>query len=538
MPPYSYTNSPPNKPARTKLFLIFLGIILTAGFIIASQFSFIEVRVEGSDDKEVSYSLQKGANETKSASSNSGRFKKLVRNGTYRIEASSGDQSFIAAVSAPGFLRTTTASGSLAAEYSRTFIGDSPSQCLYSKDGGKLISWQCGEDLRDGSFHAEATPVSPGYKLPLTPATDQMKIQGIVNQAGQEFVFAKFIDEHGIFHGLYPLDSTQNKVDLSRFTLTPGLHEGKLYGVVPYKQGYLVYSHGGEEYLYYKNLTTAPEKVDIKQTSLKDISLYGIESTGESIVILNNKHFNSSFLGYSDLSSGSFVMTDALTEEEDEGVVDTINTPVDYSEVVIFNGAEKRYKLRYAASQAMNCGEQRLCVVGNNTLFIYQVGDTKLTEISRVEGVEQIEGSAEQITLVTKKGIALFDTKKLTGHYKYTFGDYSYCGMEGVSNQNTRLLLCVQKGNKPNVLLIERGQNNMIDKKIGELSAMQEIKSLSVYKNTVFISPNIKKTTFDRALESYRNDPNEVAEKNKAIQDKLSTLGIDTSTYRIVFTAK
>lgn len=532
MPPSNISQTKPNllKKHRVKIVITLVALCLL-WFI--SQYSFVQIDVTNTSG-ETSFKLTNDNREI-TGSTTTQTTKKLINKGSYQLTVNSGDRSYFQKVSTPGFFQTTKINAKLMGESARYFIGKSPGTCLYHQQDTSLISWQCGGTLQSAKLHVPQINKTSAYNDSLANDVEHINIQGVVQISGKSYVFTQIFDEHSSQHGLYPIDKN-GSIDQVNFREIGGLNPEKKYGITQYKQGVLVYGLDGSDFQYFNNLESPSEKINITQPNLKEISFYGVAVAGNSIIVLNNKHYNQEQQGQLFINPSTSVLSKKYLESSDEGTRNE-NTPINYSEVVVFeNNMEKKYKLDFPASQARICGESFLCVVGDEKLKIYKISGSELDLIEQIDNVKQIEGNNKEFYVVTSKGILNYDTSKLTGYYLYTFGDYTYCGFLKSYNSNYKPMVCVSKNGKSSLLEFSTGTNDNIDKKISGLNNQMEVQSSSVYKNNILIVPKINNMIFNRNLSSYTYDPQEVVNKKTKILDYLKSVGIDSSRYEINFT--
>ncbi len=518
-----------HKIYRHKILILLTSMCLIA-ILAASQYSFIQINTS-SGTNNINFTIQN--ENTQVAGTFRGNVRKLVKRGVYRVTTSGRDGSYFSVANARGFFQTTHVNSKHQQEEARQYIGDKPSQCLYSENGDNLISWQCGGSISSANFHVGPSNNSPGYSLPLAVDANEISLLGFVIDSGQLKAFVSHKDEHGTEFGLYPVNTSTHTVALNAFKKVEGLDPDKEYGISPYKNGYLVYGTLGDEFLYYQNLSTPPQQLNIQPTKLSGINFYGISTADDSITILNNQHYNPEYLGYSFLNPSTSVISNKYFEEEDEGSSPD-DSPLNFSEVVIYsNNNERRYRLDFAASQARLCGRNKLCVLSDETLYLYTINQNELEQTGTIPNVRQMEVYNRGILAVTDSGLLTINPETMTGYYRYSFRDYTFCGIRQINSDKT--LLCIEKNNRSSVLAISSGRSDGIDTHISRLMDSPEVRAVSIHKNNILVVPDVTRTVFNKSLASYAYDPKEIAEKKAIIESQIRNSGLDTKKYKVVY---
>jgi hypothetical protein len=88
-------------------------------------------------------------------------------------------------------------------------------------------------------------------------------------------------------------------------------------------------------------------------------------------------------------------------------------------------------------------------------------------------------------------------------------------------------------------LYVDRTQNNTdsIDKKIAGLNDLENVKSVSLYRNQLYISPGLGNPVYNRVTNSFGYDEALRKATNAKINSTIDELGIDRTKYVITNTA-
>ncbi len=539
MPPY--TNQQDIKQTlfekiKKHRFLL-IGVFMLLIMWMISWYSFLDIKIEISNGTRVEYEI-KSEDTSIYGYTTSKSIKKFVKRGSYQVLLKTDNTSSYNLVSAPGFLQTANIKTSLSQESGRNFVGGSPSTCIYSAPSNNtLISWQCGGLMKSANIHLPPSGHSPSYSKTLLNVSERIVVQGVFGISNQTYVFVKHVADDYVTHGIYPVNTTAGLINPNELRQINELNQENEYRITPFKEGYLIYSLDGSEYWYFKNFDLPGEKINIEKTNLDNIDLYSVSTLNNSIVILNNKHYNPEQPNQRLLNHSTAAVSGKYSENKDENVSSSSNSST-YSEVVVVDSNNKQYhyKINYPANQARLCNNSYLCILSDDkTLRIYKINDSRLKEVAHIKEVKQILNNNKNINIVTSRGVLVFDVEKLSGHYVYTFTDNDYCGIS--RSYDNKLLVCISSNGKSSILLLDNNiPNDNIDSKIFALQQIPEIESISIYKNDILIVPKITNMIYDRSLSSYAYDPKEIQEKKTVIHNKISSIGLDTSKYIVRLT--
>lgn len=493
-----------------------IGILLLMGILWLFNHSIILVSADNADSGELRVTLTNEAGEATTAKSSGTSIKKIVSKGTYEVSVQQGGSSYVTFVSTGGFLGEKQINADLASESSRKFVGSQPRSCM-DYIGDILLSSNCGEDFDLKQVHTRASQSTPTLVQRHVPkelygasegiAHTKIGIVAMVQQAYSE-------DEP---RGHYAAIIGQDLVDTGR-TRLQDLATEKTYSIKPFKEGFVAYDSDAQDIFYFKSLTAKPERIKATVTNEKDMRSYAVGVGNNTVVV-----------AYSEMPG------DEILESE----TDTLDDKP-YPSIVVVNkdGDTKQFEFDESYTQVLYCGSDRLCLLGNNRLHVYDVSGKEAELQFTVNNAETMEVTSKGPIVVTNKGVLLLSVDNQEGFYEYTFDTYSFCGL---SLSASGYVLCVDAGEgDTNALYID--QNNRtsdnIDKKVLGLMGTNIIDFVSPYSNFVHVVPNYGELVYDEARNINLYDPATVTKVNNDINNIVKKENIDTNVYTIINTGQ
>lgn len=478
-------------------------------FVIAFNWfrthGFVEIAVNSGAEASLNYTLVNKDNgvETKFISADK-TTKKLITNGQYELYVQTETSSYISSVVVKGFLATTNEKADLKSEDAREFVGYNPKPCTaYLAE--KLYSHDCKGNLNSVSVHVPASPNQPTYNLALTGqefipilGTAQTKL-GRVILAGAQFKSEEellFDYSVGILGDNF---SIQNRQFIDSLTFYED------YEITGFRDGFLIYSLDLSKAFYYSSLTAQPEKFDLprsKDSTLKPVSIRAQE---DALVLL-----------YSNVSVG-----DELAD---------IESPK--SEVIVLaSNVEQRYEFKEIIGSAALCNTL-LCATNGSDLTIYKLENKKLIATNKMIGVQSLLTIDNKLYFLNKIGLFTLNTKTMKGSFSYSLGNYTNCGIRDEA-QGYILCLIDSKQNKV-ALKVSVGvpTNQAVDKRISALQSNIGIVDASIYKNILFVTPDIDPNKSEYDTQQVKYTAKQLTHGREVLSKaiKESRLPIDTLT--------
>lgn len=499
--------------------IAFLGIWL---LVWVFTHGFIQVSVTLPKDSNITYELRDQSGKTvASATTKSQNFRRFVHTGNYQVLVRYNETSAVAVQPTKGLLRKTTVRPSLQPESMREYIGESPNFCMnYNKI---LFSYNCSE------YGGLTAHIPPDGDLPPTTNTESsdsvgLPVSGLITLNGTTKALMSFqVDAEegggGIRSGLYDINSslvTSNEINLKG----PRLHETPR--IMPYKDGFLLYTDDFKTVRYYKNVSANPEGVSLTSSSKtinqpREISVY--KST---VGLLYNN---------ADTAEHSDEGFNGTTDEQE------IQAPEEGNSLFVVNdnGNQKEYEFDRLYTSGTICGQNRLCLINSGDTDIYDISGKSAKLLFSRQKVDDIIALQDGSTVMIVDGMAVgFDESLSRGKILLNYNRDVFCGATQTSDG---FVICVIQNNENVAALhvaVKQRNIDSINKKMGDVLKNPSISQISVYKNSIYIAPNYGLTIFDPSVGGYVYEPEIVKETNENINQLFKKVDIDRSRYTVV----
>lgn len=477
-------------------------ILLSGGLFYAYySYGFIAVTSEAGIELEVK---RTGSKDALLVSQSSSRVKKLVRRGNYEVLAKQKDSNYFAITPVGGFMKTNGIEVRLEQEKSRVFVGDNPSPCVTLAT--VLVSISCSDKLSAMVVHKPATGKLPTYTERVNKNIEG-RFEGFVNVSEGSFVLARvsLASSATTPRGHY-IHSISNDGTFSKGTLLIGTDAEKTYTLLPHKGGFALHD-SFMNILVYESLSQAPKIITAGMPKNTKLNPYSISVEGQGVAV-----------AYRDPDDA----TDLIEDKTARGKT---------SIVVILDNTTRHFNFNKYIGQVELCGIKKLCLLSDNLLEVYDIAGQKPKLLYSVGNVESVLHLGERMLIVRAGDIIGFNIDKAEGAIQYEAGEYRFCGVQ-ISGQG--YVACVVDGNnKKRALFINPSQpgTDNIDKQIAELAKLQELQTISIYKNLIHLAPNYGDliTTQD-GLDIDRTKKPAI---DKIINGKIDDLGINRDVYTI-----
>jgi hypothetical protein len=483
-----------------------ISLSLLAVFLIALWWAYthaiIQITTTGAAAGNIDYRLSTLGKTPKDSSfaSEGSKTSRIIGSGEYSLTLSQDNKNYFSVIKAGHWLSHTKVAASLKPEKQRVYVGDKPLNCMFFTN--VLYSLDCGNPFSSIVRHVPADSTLPTY-------IETPKVQGIegvvegmtkTNEGNLILVHPGDVEGPG-GHIIYQVDASLNptkKVNLK------GLDSNIDYSIANFRQGFLIYSTDLSQVFYYGTVSSTPQKMPVTRPSdksLKPISL-----------MVNQEHISTAYSQTpSDLSGNQSVK----------------------NEVIDFNsGVSKKLDFRGPPlTKAVWCAADRVCVLSGKLMLIYSMASGQ--QVFSLGSMQDIAMIGDKLLLADDKKILQLDAHNLSGVVDYSYGGYSFCGLQGVDT--SRYMLCLQSDNKKVAIMINRDADDKdsLDKKIQQLSKLQEVSTVSVYGHFIHISPDLGALVYNPAQSGYTPDPAKQKMSQAKINAEIDKLGIDKSVYII-----
>ena len=501
-----------------RLLLVVVIIIIMVSVLSSWGILSISFSKSSSGQTTIVVTSQKSA-KSNTTTTNGTKISKFVAKGNYEILATSGNESFFSVANTKGFLQKTTVSGSLVAEKSRQFVGENPRTCTYYV-GSVLYSYYCNDTFDNVFEHVPATSSLPTYIRKNTNTAVTGTVEGSATVSDATYLLIKSTvteDQSKPVHFAY--------VAGDNFSLTEpvplaSLQATKNYQVAPFKQGFLVYSDSNDNFWYYDHSFGNPVNISIPSASDQTLkrTLLGFDS--DTLVIARSD--KSDFQNHDDPSIK----------------IGNVKTQVDIYKDGAFRSVTFSQKLDNFFSSVSPCGNNLVCFVSNNTLYVYDVSGKDAKLDYTVNDVGQIYSAAGQTLLVHGNNLLNLDVAAKTGYIEYSFGNYKSCGLTPSTNRS--FTLCVSRSDgSSSALRIDQSvdDKNQIDKKVLGLYTTPGFKSVSVYGQYIFIAPDLGQLIYDKSIGGFNYSQSARSVASSKINTVANQLGLQGSGFTVIDTA-
>lgn len=468
--------------------------------------AYVEITVTSTDKSSIGLEiLNQSSGDKKVMDSNSHTVRQLVSRGSLEITIRQRGLSYFKVVESGGFLSTTKVTAVMQKEKSRVFIGDNPSPCL-GRLSNMLVSYGCFGRASDAQIHLPATDRLPTRTQKLDTEPDSI-VQGITTVANEPIAILRtssFVNEADFYEAV----RIQPDGSLGGVGILSGLPGGQNYNVHDYNEGFLMYSNGSGTAYYFKSPSSSFEQIQLRKP----------------------RNINSAPYALSSLSS---VVAVAYAPNNNELDLDEPSTANQKIEITLSGSRDEVLEFDKRYSQVVLCGESILCLGLDNVMEMFDIssGDPRL--IFKVSGVKYAAPFGEKILVIRGGDVLLVDPTKQEGYVQYAFGNYKYCGQH--IGESTYVLCLINPSGKKVALEINPAADDVdtIDKKVLELYALSSIKNVSIYRQLIYLSPDVGDSTKLTSGEVGYN-PETVRRVNESIDQELDKLGIDRNKYTII----
>lgn len=510
---YQQSNQRQNRRDLKKFgiaFGLFAGIIVA--FFAVYNRSIIEVQVDGRASDPAHYKLiNQATGDVTEFDSDSALVSKHIPRGSYEVLVTQKDSSFFSIVSTKPLFGKTRTEGTLNTEKGREFVGNNPGPCMNYNQ--VLYTFSCGGKLQTLTKHEPADAQNPTVSQSFGGDLENVTVSSLFQLGGRTFALTE---------GFFSLEDADEKVNVLEFDggmqviknqeLTVKSPE-QLFGAVSYGNGFLLYNNDLSRLTVHESPEDIAGKViDIEKPGAESLSLQQLSVSGDKIAATFS---NKDRALDSDDKNKRSKKQQTIVQLYDKG-----NT-----KSFIFDGT-------YYTSQL--CAEEYICLVQDRKLFVYKLDEDKPKKIFETTNVYNVSSSGKNILVNRYDGVFELNPETKIGYVQYSYSDYEPCGLEPVRGVGYVLCLINTKDDKVAVLVNNSTGTDNIDKKILSIIGQPYVSNVSIYKNYVYISPDLGEPEYQEAIKGFGYD----AELAKSVDSKLNALideiKIDRSRYTIV----
>lgn len=498
-----------------KYALLGLGaIVLLWLLIFVATHSFVVVHIDdqpGTSDAHISLTDSSGTvNKTETRQQS---VRKFVSRGSYQLIVQTDKGSSFNIVSAGGFLRTTNVTTSLVPESFRKFVGANPGPCMFYP-ANQLFSGECDEATALQE-HMPATADSPSYVQDVPGNQLYGQATNIVTTRSGSLIR---LYNTGDDEATYVLNQLRPDLSIAA-TKEIQVPADDEFRITPYKDGVLVYNTNLTQFEYYASIDAKPEKISLESAQDKKLNplQIGASSDGLALIYTETEHRE---------ASGDENMDENEKPTPQKGK----------TEVVVFRNDKEQEHFSFGNiyKNGRVCGESKLCLLDNTGMTVFDISGSKAKKAYAVSGVTELHESFNGLLAFTAAGVLDLDINTDSGHYSYTFGGFTNCGLFAPAPHGYLVCVADPKGNRSALYIDQTAANSdSIDKQVLTLAKVDGVSSASAYGNIVYVVPDYGELVYDPNTNLNIFDPARSAKINQAISSAIASSGIDRKVYQV-----
>lgn len=441
--------------------------------------------------------------------------KQNLPSGAYFLQVLSEQESTVMPVDVVSFYRATKVDATvLFAEKDREIIAKNPRNCSHNF-ASSIVSWPCMGSLLGLVFHHPANKDSPGF---VTSVKQSLETTGSVLEVSE-------VIDPGSIIGVYEIDNRIMALVKSSDSIGPGsvLYE-LLFSDGKFSIEYVDRVEALENILY----TVMPGDAKISLVA-SDYSHAYVGETFDSLErkqlyppSLNEQVYQSILLGQNTVTSyQTFDKVGGFEAAETGSKIDITNTQGD----LLYSAETNTVILKIS-----NCGD-RLCVIDENGVFSIYTAELQIEH--ELTSTKDFMYSKGKLYIITDVGVVELGLDDLRGSYLYR----SELLPAEFSGDGKNLLFSVNhsKGSYAVQLLTTDKVRDTysIDNAVGVLLNSELVSSVSVFKNIIYISPELGEREYDVDEEAFVHSEEQLAGARAEIDSLVTKLDLVKNNFTI-----
>lgn len=495
--------------AKVIRLLLALTFLLTGYFISRYAYGTGQLSIEGLSGNETVVSIQ-GENLNNSFTTSSTTYSSRLPSGKYTVTIKDGLTSQLKTVSIGRFFSKETIAVVLSEESKREFIAENPRSCL-TEVRGLIASYTCNGPASGLAVHLPAainTAPSIATLKKSIDSTNQVNsqlgieaIEEIIEEPGsieaavkvndKTFLLLYLSNERGVYHTVYELSLVNNAPVIAFVKSLDGL--GNDLYQANYYDGQLVLSN--QDGSKVATGTSFDDLTLVRDVTKNDANFSSYRNGTLFQVFIETEKGAQDF----DLSKGSSILT------------------------LEMDGESKNLTIDKEVLKAGFCSDL-LCVLNDdNSLHVY---DESLKQLAIIPGVEDYKTSNNLVYLLKNDSVVSYDPVLQEGYTIYSSDTFA---LSDFTIYNDELYITVDSGKKQHLLKASQQAPDYIDRAISVLIKNGFINTLSLYKNFIFIVPELgeRVQTEDGTYEYDETVKNAARDSINASLSEITGLSID-----------
>ena len=476
---------------------------------------FVSITVSGPDSSEYTVQLlDQKSNTTQTFASKTKEMKRFVKKSSYEITVSTSNSGGWTQTETGGLLSTTQQKVTTDFERKRTFVADQPKGCMAFDQ--VLVTIDCDVNSDSLTIHLPGSQDVP----PSVQTNTDGVIGGVIGVAstasGTVGLVQKETEDEDSTGYIYSLLSIKVPFAYSGQTVINVADDNAIYKIASYRDGVIVYSDSFSDITYYPAIGAPAEKIKAP-TIPSGYNPYKLNVTGGTIS-----------LSYSN------------QDPEDDTSQDKVSKDIaSLVYVVDQNGTTRNYSLKGFWSNILLCQDTIICAVSavgeKQQVSVYKINGSALDQLYSVNNVSQVAFTTAGLLIVNDKNILRLNPATRSAVVDYSLGKFSYCG-SGSSQLPASYIICVADQTGSHALLVEAGSPSAIsvDKVLLDLTASKSVESVTIDRNTVYITPNYGEDVFNEAEGYFGYDPKTQAAADATIESLVVKSKLRENSYNVL----
>jgi hypothetical protein len=481
-----------------------------AVIVFASQYGVIKIETDlGSNKKQTIKLLNQESEKETIIETASAPVSKIVRKGSYEVSVFSGDSNSFSINSINGFFRSTQITPKLKKQNSTEFIGYGADACSYY-NGKYAISWGCLSDAASLVIHRPNIGIQATYNDE-NPYKLSGTIESIFELDGETIALVRGVttyngDQIYYKHYYYRLDESFRPVEKIP---AKGLRPNKFYEVKSSSNKLVLYDSELSDFYTLDSMKDEPKKIEYSQPTDKSMSAKSVKIYDGKIIIMYSNY---------------------APDIDNDKTGDVLNTFF----VIDGDNVKTKELNEIIIDQFSLCSDQYFCIIQNGNMSVYALEGDDFEYSYSVSGVNSIYQSGKNILITKKSGIINFSVSDRSGYYSYKGTGFETCGIRQTTPEYS-ILCVVDKYNRRSLLKIDLEKMKTSDPSmiVQYLSNLDSVENVSIYKNSISITPEYGNIAYREDLGEHGYDP-EFQEKTRSIiRSALSDISESTKNYKI-----
>lgn len=491
---------------RNKIIKLVVAIVLLLAALLLFFWAWGKGRIKitlPNDGSKVVEIIGSNTNVNENTEKNS--FSKILDSGTYSVVIVKDDISYVELVKVGGLFSNTSVDASNLQEQSgREFIGDEPRSCPVLV-GSELVSYSCGGILDSLVYHNPAgklptytTKVEDSAAFSETITIDPETIEGTATINNTVYLLRHPISGDELDNSSHSLYKIEKSGDSMR------LKFDKKLSILDDEESYKLRQNNG---ILYISGSDGRVFSGTSFENLKDITPKNLE-IDENSELVAGKDDQVLVISFAPKSSSQKQIryTDTLVSivEKDKSLQKTFKGKI--------------------LSEIEFCGEYICALDGNKTLLIL---DRSLEVVRSVEKINTYSSIGGELYAQSDTKLIRLNLQEFKGKIDFLS---DYFTISNLTSTNNRMILTLRSANKNHAVVLTDNSSKP-DELFIPLFKNGFVKTVSIYKKTAFVSPELGDEVYNSSTCTYEYREDIKVEARDTINNLLNNSGVVNSGY-------